>query len=138
MNIFVSGHLDLTQAEFDAHYRPALDEALARGDSFVVGDARGTDSLTQNYLLGKTDAVVVYHMFTSPRNNAGFNTIGGFADDEARDTRMTTDSDRDIAWVRPGRERSGTQKNIDRRNLLRSTRAAPPPASGAGAEESPM
>ena len=41
---FVSGHLDLTCAEFDAHYRPAIDKALAAGDSFVVGDARGADS----------------------------------------------------------------------------------------------
>jgi hypothetical protein len=28
---------------------------------------------------------------------------------------MTADSDQDIAWVRPGRERSGTQRNLDRR-----------------------
>ena len=120
MTHFVSGHLDLSQAEFDAQYRPALDEALARGDSFVVGDACGTDALTQHYLLGKTTAVVVYHMFASPRNNVGFNTIGGFETDEERDTQMTADSDRDIAWVRPGRKNSGTQQNIDRRNRLTS------------------
>jgi hypothetical protein len=112
---YISGHLDLTPAEFEAYYRPAIDAALARGESFVVGDARGTDAIAQHYLLGKTDAVVVYHMFTSPRNNAGFPTIGGFESDEARDTQMTADSDRDIAWVRPGREKSGTQKNLDRR-----------------------
>ena len=112
---FVSGHLDLTPDEFDVHYRPALDAALARSDSFVVGDARGTDSMTQQYLLGKTTAVVVYHMFTSPRHNAGFKTIGGFQSDEERDAQMTADSDQDIAWVRPGREKSGTQRNIDRR-----------------------
>lgn len=112
---FVSGHLDLTQEEFDTYYRPLIDEALARGEEFVVGDARGADSMTQHYLLGKTTAVVVYHMFTSPRNNAGFKTIGGFETDEARDIQMTADSDRDIAWVRPGRKKSGTQKNLDRR-----------------------
>ena len=112
---FVSGHLDLTPDEFDAHYRPAIDEALARGESFVVGDARGADSMTQHYLLGKTTAVVVYHMFANPRTNAGFKTAGGFESDEERDALMTANSDRDIAWVRPGRERSGTQKNIDRR-----------------------
>jgi hypothetical protein len=117
---FVSGHLDLTDSEFDAHYRPRLDEALARGEAFVVGDARGTDTLTQNYLLGKTNAVVVYHMFTDPRNNLGFVTIGGFRSDEERDARMTADSDRDIAWVRPGRTKSGTQKNLDRRARSRS------------------
>ncbi|MEM7030777.1 MAG: hypothetical protein AAF629_14520 [Chloroflexota bacterium] len=112
---FISGHLTLSEAEFVEHYRPAIDDALSRGDSFVVGDARGTDTMAQNYLLGKTDAVVVYHMFTDPRNNAGFKTIGGFNTDEERDAQMTADSDRDLAWVRPGREKSGTQKNIDRR-----------------------
>ncbi|MBP3958650.1 hypothetical protein J8F10_25670 [Gemmata sp. G18] len=121
MTHFVSGHLDLTAAEFDEHYRPALDAALARGDSFVVGDARGAGTLAQNYLSGKTRAVVVYHMFTSPRNNAGFKAIGGFETDDTRDVQMTADSDEDIAWVRPGREKSGTQKNIDRRNRPRLT-----------------
>lgn len=121
MTIFISGHLDLTLAEFDLYYRPAIDEALARGDSFVVGDARGADAIVQNYLLGKTGAVVVYHMLTSPRNNAGFTTLGGFTTDEERDARMTADSDRDIAWVRPGREKSGTQKNLDRRKRLSTT-----------------
>ena len=115
MTHFVSGHLDLSQEEFDAHYRPPIDSALAHGDSFVVGDARGTDTLTQNYLFGKTEAVVVYHMFTLPRNNAGFKARGGFQTDEERHVQMTADSDADIAWVRPGREKSGTQKNLDRR-----------------------
>lgn len=115
---FISGHLSLTEAEFDEHYRPAIETALAQGGSFVVGDARGTDAMSQHYLLGKTEAVVVYHMLTNPRNNAGFQTMGGFASDEERDARMTADSDHDIAWVRPGRENSGTQKNIDRRNRI--------------------
>jgi hypothetical protein len=119
---YVSGHLDITPDEFDVHYRPAIDEALARGDSFVVGDARGTDSMTQNYLLGKTTAVVVYHMFTNPRNNLGFKTIGGFKSDVERDAQMTEDSDQDIAWVRPGRKKSGTQKNINRRAQSRALR----------------
>ena len=112
---FISGHLTLTQAEFDEYYPPLIDAALANGDSFVVGDARGADTMAQNYLLGKTDAVVVYHMFTHPCHNAGFKTKGGFKSDEQRDAQMTADSDHDIACVRPGRERSGTQKNIDRR-----------------------
>jgi hypothetical protein len=112
---YVSGHLDLTPTEFEAYYRPTIDAALARGEAFVVGDAHGTDAMTQNYLLGKTTAVLVYHMFTSPRNNAGFQTLGGFATDAERDAQMTADSNQDIAWVRPGREKSGTQKNLDRR-----------------------
>lgn len=113
---FISGHLSLSESEFEAHYRPAIDQALARGDAFVVGDARGADAMAQNYLFSKTDAVVVYHLFVRPRHNAGFRTVGSFTTDEERDRQMTADSDQDIAWVRPGRETSGTQKNRDRRN----------------------
>ncbi|AFZ01644.1 hypothetical protein [Calothrix sp. PCC 6303] len=124
---FISGHLDITQAEFDMHYRPSIDRAMAaatpsrsiaQNEYFVVGDARGADTLAQQYLWGRTEAVVVYHMFTSPRNNPGFSTRGGFQSDVERDTQMTLDSDRDIAWVRPGREKSGTQANCNRRSLL--------------------
>ena len=109
---FVSGHLTLTEAEFQHHYQPALDQALAHGDAFVVGDARGADAMTQTYLHGKTAAVTVYHMFTTPRHNPGFRTLGGFQTDQERDAQMTQDSDCDIAWVRPGRENSGTQRNL--------------------------
>ncbi|MDY6900356.1 MAG: hypothetical protein SWZ49_20110 [Cyanobacteriota bacterium] len=113
---FISGHLDLTQTEFNEHYCPQIDDALSNNQGFVVGDARGADTLAQQYLLNKTKAVVVYHMFESPRNNAGFPTRGGFQTDNERDEQMTRDSHQDIAWVRRGRKKSGTQKNLDRRN----------------------
>jgi len=112
---FISGHLNLTKAEFDEHYRFLVDNALQQNHSFIVGDARGADMLAQQYLFGKTEAVVVYHMFASPRNNVGFSTRGGFKSDAERDEQMTRDSHQDIAWVRPGRKRSGTQANLDRR-----------------------
>jgi hypothetical protein len=38
------------QATFDQHYVPLLNKAIAAGSSFVVGDAKGTDQLVQNYL----------------------------------------------------------------------------------------
>ncbi|WP_027709277.1 hypothetical protein [Zooshikella ganghwensis] len=112
---FISGHLDLTKTEFDVYYRPRIDQALACNEAFVIGDARGADTLAQQYLLGKTTAVTIYHMFTSPRNNVGFKTIGGFQSDSERDKHMTLASTHDIAWVRLGRENSGTQKNLNRR-----------------------
>jgi hypothetical protein len=112
---FVSGHLDLTESEFEEHYVPALDRALAAGDSFVIGDARGADLLAQRYLQARSARVTVHHMFTAPRNNAGFPTVGGFTTDDERDRGMTTGSDYDIAWVRPGRTRSGTARNLTRR-----------------------
>lgn len=113
--IFISGHLDLTAVEFEQYYRYLIDQSLAQNHSFVVGDARGADLLAQQYLWGKTEAVVVYHMFTNPRHNVGFPTRGGFQSDAERDAQMTLDSDQDIAWVRAGRENSGTQANLNRR-----------------------
>lgn len=120
---FISGHLDLTFNEFSLHYVPYLQTALIEDPFFVVGDAIGADSLAQKYLLGKSAKVLVYHMFESPRNNAGFETCGGFMSDKDRDTAMTLASTHDIAWVRPGRKNSGTEKNLRRRkNALEGVR----------------
>lgn len=116
MIAYISGHLDLTLKEFTTHYVPKLDEALERGDSFVVGDARGCDDMAQGYLAIHTDRIKVYHMFKKPRNcKSGLETVGGFKSDAERDAAMTYVSDYDIAWVRPGNEKSGTAKNILRR-----------------------
>lgn len=115
---FISGHGDLTTEEFVKHYSPTIDDAIARGIThFVVGDFRGTDLMAQTYLRLQPVEVTVYHMFEKPRNNPlGYPTVGGFKDDESRDTAMTQASCMDIAWVRPGKENSGTAKNIKRRN----------------------
>jgi hypothetical protein len=120
---FISGHLDLTETEFQLYYRADIDTILENypDEGFVIGDARGADMLAQQYLWGKTDRVFVYHMLAQPRFNAGFETIGGFKTDLERDTAMTKASDFDLAWVRPGREKSGTQRNIDRRKMATSS-----------------
>ena len=47
---FVSGHLDLSEEEFELHYRKQIDEAIKNEAWFVVGDARGADKMTQAYL----------------------------------------------------------------------------------------
>lgn len=122
---FISGHLDLTDEEFKVHYKPLIYKAIEDGHEFVVGDARGCDAMSQLYLDSqkfRSDRpvfvhVTVYHMFDTPRNNIGsFETLGGYDSDTERDEAMTDNSDYDIAWVRPGREKSGTAKNIIRRN----------------------
>ena len=120
---FISGHLDLTAEEFKAHYEERIARAVRSGARFVVGDARGADSIAQLSLMDllKDDPagmyrVAVYHMLTGPRINHGnFSCRGGFTTDKDRDARMTADSDEDIAWVRPGREASGTAANLRRR-----------------------
>jgi len=115
---FISGHLDLTQQEFDTYYQGHLVRAVANDGVFVLGDARGADAMAQEYLKGNKN-VTVYHMFDKPRNNIyGYKTVGGFKSDEERDAAMTAASNADIAWIRPGRERSGTSKNLKRRNNI--------------------
>jgi hypothetical protein len=120
MIAFISGHLDLTKEEFEEHYVPKILDALNRDDKFVVGDARGADLMAQKYLYDMMDCigyVTVYHMFEKPRNLVeNFFTKGGYKSDDERDSAMTKESDYDIAWVRLGREKSGTAKNIQRRN----------------------
>lgn len=117
---FISGHLDLTENEFNEHYREEIRQALKRGDSFVVGDAPGADSMAQGYIavMPYPVNVTVYHILETPRHNVGdFKTSAHYANQNAKDAAMTYASDYDIAWTRPGREgeRSGTGRNILRR-----------------------
>lgn len=115
----ISGHLDVTQEEFREHYEPRINEAIAAGHNFVVGDARGADYMAQVYLSVNCDKnkVVVYHMFTKPLHYyGGFATQGGYTNHTQRDAAMTAASDYDIAWVRPGKENSGTARNLKRRH----------------------
>ena len=132
---FVSGHLDLTQEEFEAHYAPYLREAAKAGASFVVGDAPGCDEMAQRFLYTcviPADRVTVYHMLQAPRRHvAPWPTRGGFTSDEARDSAMTAASDDDIAWVRPaphdtrphrGGSGRGTKANLQRRKDVRRER----------------
>jgi len=112
---FISGHLDLTEEEFDKHYSARILNAIKMKWSFVVGDAKGADLMAQRFIKQHGGLALVFHMFTKARNNVGFTTLGGFNTDEERDAAMTAISRGDIAWVRKGRGKGGTQANIDRR-----------------------
>lgn len=119
---FISGHINITEEEFKQHYIPRLRDAVINGNCFVVGDANGVDAMAQEWLKDQgvpKEDVLVFHMFDAPRNNNGdWKTAGGFQSDDERDTVMTLGSYYDIAWVREGKEKSGTQKNINRRKNL--------------------
>jgi hypothetical protein len=108
--------LDLTEREFLDHYVPGLKTLLGLGCCFVIGDAKGTDLSAQQWLHAANASVTVFHMLDAPRNNVGhFPAKGGFKSDRERDEAMTAVSNIDLAWVRPGREKSGTAKNLQRR-----------------------
>lgn len=117
---FISGHRDITQDEFDWYYLPILDKLCDDPNcTFVVGDYYGVDAMAQEVLSEMVDPsrVTVYHMFEKPRNlaNDKFNLKGGYQTDDERDAAMTHDSTDDIAWIRKGKEKSGTAQNILRR-----------------------
>lgn len=124
---FISGHLSLTEEEFEIHYRELIDYAIAAGHDFVVGDAPGADTIAQKYLAEHVsrERVVVYHAYTSPRNANNFRMVGNFPSQNAKDKAMTLASDYDILWIRPGREDSGTARNLERRKKALEGRIKP-------------
>lgn len=122
MTYFISGHRDLTWEEFAKWYAPAINEVINNDEfaRFVVGDCKGADRMAQEYLIacGFNPAnIVMYHISNSPRYQVddSIRTFGGFMSDEERDATMTEDSDQDIAFIRKGKESSGTAQNILRR-----------------------
>ena len=123
---FISGHRVITEEEFNATYKSAIDFVLYHEPNckFVIGDYWGCDEMAQNYLLDEKQIspsrVTVYHMMQSPRyfNKKVYNFVGGFQTDDERDEAMTNASDEDIAFVRDCNVLSGTAKNILRRYLL--------------------
>jgi hypothetical protein len=119
-HVFVSGHVDLTNDEFVEHYAPRLTAAWTENPGrtvFHVGDCAGADFMAQEFIDGLRAPLIVYHMLERPRNLFRKSTplVGGFRSDRERDEAMTAATSEDIAWVRPGRERSGTAKNLARR-----------------------
>ena len=122
MTYFISGHRDLTWEEFTKWYAPAISKVICTDKEarFVVGDCEGADRMAQDYLLACGVApigITVYHMLKSPRYlaNESIRTVGGYTSDLQRDEAMTRNSDYDIAFIRKGRETSGTAQNILRR-----------------------
>jgi hypothetical protein len=120
---FISGHGSTTFEEWFLSYKPLIDNALKLDSSFILSDFRGTDILTMEYLKNKTPKVIITHCFENPQYQVdivgllskNWTYIGNFQSEVERDIFMTENSDEDIAWVREGREKSGTAKNIKRR-----------------------
>ena len=124
MIYFVSGHIDLAIDEFVEHYVSKLEAAVKEGAEFVTGDAPGSDFFAQSVLRATGAKVTVYHMFTKPRNQVpGVHLVGGFKSHNQKDAAMTKVSDKDIAWVRPGKDKSGTSRNLVRRAKINDVKS---------------
>jgi hypothetical protein len=126
MTYFISGHRDLTQEEFDKHYIPTLENILKQDPmaDFVVGDWEGCDTLALEWLISNLNYpdVYIYYVdnvrvtYCGEQLNNFYNVIlRPCASYDECDSRMTQDSDFDIAWIRPDKEDSHTAMNIKRR-----------------------
>lgn len=121
--IFISGHRDITEEEFQRYYAPTIQYEIENDENvnFIMGDYQGCDIMAQNYLIDTlqfdTNNITVYHMNEKPNNinEKIINTVGGFESDEDRDNAMTNNSYKDIAFVRDHLKWSGTAQNILRR-----------------------
>ena len=117
LKAFISGHRDLTEEEFNIHYKPVIDNAILNKHIFYICDYYGADIMAQKYLnsLNYSD-VIVAHMLEYPRNYAGdYMLVGGFTSDEERDAFCTGITDYDIAWSRkPGLEQKEILKEEKR------------------------
>lgn len=120
---FISGHRNVNIEEFEL-YKEKINKVINEvpNATFIMGDYEGVDILAQNYLIDDLNInpsqIVVYHMLEQPRNVNKKITrfVGGFKNDEERDSAMTLNSKHDIAYVRNHTEISGTAQNILRRN----------------------
>jgi len=100
---FVSGHVDLTEEEFAAHYVDKINAALKEKATFLMGDADGADYMAAKYLheKGCHRVVIYYKGMPTVQNPFGYMTRGPFPTHPAKDAQMTADSDEDIVWLRP-------------------------------------
>lgn len=136
--VFISGHVDVTQDEFDEHYLQSIQQAVNEGCHFVIGNAFGVDLMAQQLLVNlgiNPGRVTIYHVGNNTKNIASslFNRKGGYKNHNDKDKAMTYNSDMDIAWVRSAEDTqrlygdkynpnriSGTQHNLNRRQQIKS------------------
>jgi len=57
--VFISGHMDLSEKEFDTYYRKKIDEYCEQGFGFIIGGATGADELALKYILSKNSKIIV-------------------------------------------------------------------------------
>lgn len=129
MVYFISGHRDLTKEEFTQHYIPWIIRVMITDPraEFVIGDWEGCDTMALEFILSQSSYICISIYYVDKLNIRIFGKHPTIFEkvcvyrcksyDEC-DSIMTSISDFDIAWIRPGKEDSYTAKNIKRRYNL--------------------
>ena len=122
MKVFISGSKSISALSEEV--KSSLDEHIALGTEFLVGDCYGVDAAVQNYLGSKGYSnVTIYCSGATPRNNyapsakicsCAENTVGltGSAFHYVKDIQMANDCDQAI-MIWDGKSK-GTSENIRR------------------------
>lgn len=122
MVYFVSGHRDLTHSEFNRVYLPVLDEILCSDQNafFMVGVCEGVDTFAIEYLIEQHARLTIVgpsvkEKYAKYHNKA---TLISTLTYEHADSYMTAQSDKTVAFIKPGREQGHTARNILRRYII--------------------
>jgi hypothetical protein len=67
MKIFISGSISIKKLDIDVLQR--IDSIIAKNYTVLVGDAKGVDSLVQDYLYSKEYRNVIVYSTGNPRHN---------------------------------------------------------------------
>lgn len=123
--IYISGNGNTSFEDFQHYYLPHLQELSGDPEHhFIVGEFRGIDVLTLEFLKTKTANVSVYHCGEKPRympdpfrtHVREWKTVGGFKSDGERDRAAIERCTHVLAidFNSDDNRKSGTQKNIER------------------------
>lgn len=117
MNIFISGHKDLTKEEFEQYYIPLIDQGIYNNAKFYISNYGNCDRFSYDYFK-----LCEYYNVEICFNRLGFSNIDdkfikavGFKSDEEMYCYMTNKTNKDIAWIRNEVKLTTTGKNILRR-----------------------
>jgi hypothetical protein len=55
----ISGHINILHSKFAIYYYSPLNKAIAKGNLFILGDAKGTDEMALDYILERDSAVYI-------------------------------------------------------------------------------
>jgi hypothetical protein len=144
---FISGPTDAPETYFSDHYKRRILDAIANGDSFVLGPVEGIDTLALHFLMaeGVSPSQITVYLARFEYNNSalrqrfqdlGVNVVEAVAATTTgeRDAAMTAASDYDILRYRSEEECktlygplwyprvSNTEMNERRREALKEGR----------------
>jgi len=129
--VYIFGNGNISFDVFQSYYIPKINNCLNDNYTFIMGDFRGADTLTMEYLKDKTNNVQILYCYEQPRylpdkfktNVEKWKIIGDFKSDKERDNYAINLCSHFIAidFNSDNNRISGTTKNIKKLLELNKT-----------------